>query len=52
MGGRVQTTSNNNSAPIELGATWVAKEHLELKKILSDLNLDLIEQALGKFAIY
>ncbi|NJB82360.1 flavin monoamine oxidase family protein [Wenyingzhuangia aestuarii] len=52
IGGRIYTKVTNNSAPIELGATWFAKQHTEALKLVKELNLGLFEQILGTTAIY
>lgn len=51
-GGRIYTKQNTNQAPIELGATWLVNEHIELLKLLKTLKLDVFEQFYGKTAIY
>ena len=50
-GGRIHT-SNVNSTPIEMGATWLSPQHTELQKLLSQLDLEVFEQELGATAIY
>lgn len=52
LGGRIYTKQNKNSAPIDLGATWFPKQHIEISKLLKELNLELFEQVLGETAIY
>ena len=52
IGGRIYTKYNNNETPIELGATWLTEEHLELLNLLKVLKLNVFEQHYGKTAIY
>lgn len=52
IGGRIYTKYNKNEAPIELGATWLIEEHVELIKLLKTLKLNVFEQHYGKTAIY
>lgn len=52
IGGRIYTKENTNATTIELGATWFAKQHTEILKLLKELNLELFEQILGETAIY
>ena len=51
LGGRIQTTFENKT-PIEMGATWISPQHIELLSLLQELGLDTFEQELGKNAIY
>jgi monoamine oxidase len=52
IGGRIYTKPNANQAPVELGATWITKEHSELLKLLKVLHLEVFEQFYGTTAIY
>ncbi len=52
IGGRIYTSYKNDLASIEIGATWLGNQHIYLKKLLEDLDLDIFEQELGKKAIY
>lgn len=52
IGGRIFTKENKNTPPIELGATWFAKQHTKVLNLLKELNLELFEQELGTTAIY
>ena len=52
LGGRIFTKNNPNSANIELGATWLGKQHVQLLKLLGELKLQIFKQEMGKFAIY
>ncbi len=52
LGGRIQTSKQENAAPIEMGATWLGKKHTYLNKLLKELGVNIFEQRLGKTAIY
>jgi len=52
IGGRILTHYQENAAPLEMGATWLGKKHEEINKLLTELNLEIFEQALGERAIY
>jgi len=52
IGGRIYTVRTKNSPPIELGATWIGKQHTHLLELLKELNIELFEQLLGDNAIY
>lgn len=52
LGGRIQTIHHKDSPPIELGATWVGKQHTEVIKLFKELGIELFKQELGNYAIY
>jgi monoamine oxidase len=52
LGGRIFTTYNENEAPVELGATWLGKKHQFLIDLLTELELEIFEQYMGKYAVY
>ena len=52
LGGRIHTNRHNDSPPVELGATWVGKQHTEVLKLFKTLDINLFKQELGKNAIY
>lgn len=52
LGGRILTTYQDRTSPIEMGATWLGNQHQELQKILKELNIEIFEQVLGDTAIY
>lgn len=52
LGGRIYTKHSKYSPPIELGATWVGKQHTEVQKMFTELGIKLFEQELGSYAIY
>ena len=50
-GGRILTVTNNET-PLEMGATWISPQHLQLLGLLKELKLDIFEQKIGETAIY
>lgn len=52
LGGRIYTAYAEEGAPIEMGATWLGKQHRFLLELLNELGLEIFEQALGERAIY
>lgn len=52
LGGRIHTLQPNDDQPIEMGATWIGIRHEYLTKLLSDLEIGVFDQVIGKKAIY
>jgi len=52
IGGRIHTIYQENSAPIELGATWLGQQHQDLLLLLKELDIPIFEQVLGTTAFY
>lgn len=52
IGGRIYTVAPNDSTPIEMGATWLGKQHTHLLQLLKDLKIGIFEQQLGRTAFY
>ena len=52
IGGRIYTVSPNDGTPIEMGATWLGKQHTQLLQLLKDLEIEIFEQQLGTTAFY
>lgn len=52
LGGRIYTKEQKDCAPLEIGATWLGKQHTELMGLLSELGIAYFEQELGTQAIY
>lgn len=52
LGGRIFTKYAENTAPQEMGATWLGRKHLNLMRLLQELNIGIFEQILGKTAVY
>jgi monoamine oxidase len=52
LGGRILTKQKPNSANIELGATWLGKQHIKLLHLLGELQIQIFEQEMGNTAIY
>jgi monoamine oxidase len=44
IGGRIQTIHGKLNTPMEMGATWFGKEHVDLTALLSELNIGYFEQ--------
>ncbi|MCH8557407.1 MAG: FAD-dependent oxidoreductase [Balneolia bacterium] len=51
-GGRIRTVRSGNSAPVEMGATWLNSSHTRLLALIDKLGLDLVQQFTGQKAIY
>lgn len=51
-GGRIETHRKEGAAPIEMGATWVGKQHTALLSLIEELGLGVFEQKLGDRAIF
>ena len=52
VGGRILTNRKEDGPPVELGATWLGKQHTHLIDLLGDLNIEVFEQKLDQKAIY
>lgn len=52
LGGRIFTKKNPNSTNIELGATWLHKQYVQLLHLLHELKIQIFEQEMGNYAIY
>lgn len=52
LGGRIDTQYSEKTAPLEMGATWLGKQHTALLALLKELNIGVFEQVLGDKAIY
>jgi monoamine oxidase len=52
VGGRILTDYQQDSASIEMGATWFGENHRKLKQVIKELNINYFEQYLGNTAIY
>ena len=52
VGGRILTAYQEESAPLEMGATWLGSKHTQLNALLRELGIETFEQVLGKTAIY
>ncbi|WP_435262991.1 flavin monoamine oxidase family protein [Tenacibaculum sp. nBUS_03] len=44
VGGRIHTVYNDNSAPLEMGATWFGYQHTNLLDLLKKLEVSYFEQ--------
>jgi monoamine oxidase len=52
LGGRILSRYLSPTAPIEMGATWLGRQHTQLLMLLEQLGLQTFEQQLGDRAIY
>ncbi|MDZ7756931.1 flavin monoamine oxidase family protein [Rhodohalobacter sp.] len=52
LGGRIHTIRPDKNKRVEMGATWLGKQHHSLIQLIRDLGLDLEEQHLGDKAFY
>ncbi len=52
IGGRIHTVTPKGDTPIEMGATWLGKQHTHLLQLLKDLEIGIFEQQLGSTAFY
>lgn len=52
IGGRILTSRKENSAPIELGATWFGEKHSNVLNLLEELAIQKFPQELSDSAIY
>jgi monoamine oxidase len=48
-GGRIFTSRTEGEAPVEMGATWLGSQHRYLMKLMAELNLEKIEQQMGRY---
>ncbi len=44
VGGRIQTVYGKQNTPMEMGATWFARDHKNLIQLLAELNVGYFEQ--------
>jgi len=51
-GGRILTDRTEDVAPIELGATWLGRQHKALNQLIKELSINVFPQKLGKTAVY
>lgn len=52
LGGRIHTIRPDKNKRVEMGATWLGKQHQSLIQLISELGLELEEQYLGEKAFY
>lgn len=52
VGGRIQTILSENRTPIEMGATWISKQHTELNTLLEQLEIPVFEQFMDGIALF
>ena len=51
-GGRIYTLRSDNEPSIEMGATWLGKQHHHLKDLLDELGIGVREQFMGNKGFY
>jgi len=49
IGGRILTSRLADTAPVEMGATWLGSQHTALIKLMDELNLEKFEQKMGRY---
>lgn len=52
LGGRIYTIRPDGQAHIEMGATWLGKQHRHLINLLDELNIGMVEQYMGPTGYY
>lgn len=52
IGGRINTLFETESAPVEMGATWLGAKHKSLIGLLDELEIKTFKQEMGKTAVY
>lgn len=52
IGGRIYTLEEEQSTPLEMGATWLGEKHVHLLDLIKELKLEIFPQHLGGTAIY
>ncbi len=52
IGGRINTIYGTNTAPIEMGATWFMPSHLNVIKLLNELDINYFEQSMDSKVFY
>jgi monoamine oxidase len=51
-GGRIYTKYRPETTPVEMGATWYANNHIQIQRLLQELNIGTFKQDQGGRAIY
>jgi monoamine oxidase len=52
VGGRIETIYGTHTTPMEMGATWFGKEHVNLAKLLAEINVGYFEQHTEGIALF
>lgn len=52
LGGRIYTLRSEGEASIEMGATWLGRNHKQLIELLKELDIEVEEQKMGSHAFY
>jgi monoamine oxidase len=52
LGGRISTLLSENDTPVEMGATWFSNQHINLIKLLDELDISYFEQYMKGTAFF
>lgn len=52
LGGRISTLLSKNDTPVEMGATWYGNQHINLIKLLDELDISYFEQYMKGTAFF
>jgi monoamine oxidase len=52
LGGRISTVLTANETPVEMGATWFGNQHINLIKLLDELDISYFEQYMKGTAFF
>lgn len=52
LGGRIYTKRLPDQAALEMGATWLGKQHTKLHQLLVELGIKTFKQQMGETAVY
>ena len=52
IGGRIYTDYKDGLAPVEMGATWLFRQHSQLQALMQELNVNIFEQVIDRKVIY
>lgn len=52
IGGRIYTDYKDGLAPVEMGATWLFRQHSQLQALMQELNVNIFEQVIDRRVIY
>lgn len=52
IGGRILTNVDKDVFPVEMGATWLFRQHSQLQALMQELNVHIFEQVIDRKVIY
>ncbi|MFK7806202.1 MAG: flavin monoamine oxidase family protein [Saprospiraceae bacterium] len=52
IGGRIHTVYGKDNTAMEMGATWFTDQHIHLKKLLEELDIDYFKQHMDNTVFY